>query len=595
LTSSDKQARLSLPPWLVATVGALSALLIAASLGITRLDASLREAMGPKEGYYWTVAQYQIGFLRLQQTLRAAAAGEPIDSEELTRRTAVLVSKTRILTEPSELTAFFHGVPGYSDAAKQLADFESQVVPQLERPAFGRAEAQRALQAFGDMDRTLITLSNDVRLEEINRRDATLQAFLDRRTWLQLAVGAAFLALSLLLIFMYVSRRRFQRAAEERRVALDAERTAKQAMQEAVQAKMQFLGMVSHELRSPLQSIQSALDVLELRGAQANHAKLVPQISRAADALNAQLRDLLTLARGEAGKLEIKPESFDAAELVTGVAEAIRPAAQVKGLALNVQVAPGAVRVVTDPARIGQVLTNLIENAVKYTASGSVDVVLHTIDAAEPRLAISVRDTGPGIPQEFLPKIFAPYRRFGSLGGAEGYGIGLAVVNTVVEHLGGKVGVVSREGEGTTFTVSIPVAVPEQAPKAPTKETARHVLVVDDRSDVRDALVDVISELGIECDEADSAAAGANLLATRVYDAVLIDLDMPVKRGVELASETRRGGLNSDGYFIAISAAEGRAEGSAWPFDAFLQKPIDRQALVQAIGRRDLGSSPMPL
>jgi DNA-binding response OmpR family regulator len=142
----------------------------------------------------------------------------------------------------------------------------------------------------------------------------------------------------------------------------------------------------------------------------------------------------------------------------------------------------------------------------------------------------------------------------------------------------------SEEGSGTQFTVEIPVAMPPSARAEVKQGGSRRLLVVDDREDVLSGLAALAAELGYEVDQALGPAVGANLLAADRYDVVLIDLDMPVKPGRELASETRRGGgPNSTTWIIAFSAASNWPGGDSWPFNAFLAKPLNRHSLTAAI------------
>jgi signal transduction histidine kinase len=372
-------------------------------------------------------------------------------------------------------------------------------------------------------------------------------------------------------------------ATDERLRALEIEK-------QATRAKEQFLTMISHELRSPLSSVSLGLDMLELRAGDNKQTAAVSRIRRAADALELQLRDVLTLASGNQGTLEIRPLAFEAVELIAGVAEEQRAAANAKGLKFEV-VAPAApIHVIADPVRIAQVLRNLVSNAIKYTESGGIRVELQAFDEDSGTLHFKVADTGAGIPAEVLPLVFAPFRRFGSLeGGREGSGIGLAVVQTVLQQLGGTVEVASRAGAGATFTVAIPAML--QPSEIPEDNATQKILVVDDNPDLLNALVSLIAELGYKVDQALGPAAGANLLASTAYDVALIDLDMPIKPGKELAAETRRGGgPNSHAWFIAFTAGTQVAEGTGWPFNAFFQKPVDLRTLRAAIADGIRGS-----
>jgi len=241
---------------------------------------------------------------------------------------------------------------------------------------------------------------------------------------------------------------------------------------------------------------------------------------------------------------------------------------------------------VADGSRIDQVLTNLVVNSVRYTETGEVRLTLHPFDTASSQLHFTVADTGPGIPSDLLPsllepdKLVAPAPRKG-----EGSGIGLAVVRTLVDHLGGTISVNSREGEGTTFDIRIPAELidPNTSTGGPVPDD-RRVLIIDDREDVLTGLTSVINELGYECDRALTTAIAANLLAARRYDAVLIDIQMPGKNGAELAAETRAGkGPNRETRLLGMSAAEVTARYEHGPFDACLTKPIDRNALISAL------------
>jgi two-component system, sensor histidine kinase LadS len=367
--------------------------------------------------------------------------------------------------------------------------------------------------------------------------------------------------------------------------ATDERLRAAEVQKEATRARERFLSMVSHELRSPLASISFGLDMLELRAGDRKQSEAVSRIRRASDSLEGQLRDLLTLASGNQGSLEIRPVAFDATQLVVDYAEDKRSAAEAKKLVFDVAVPDEEMVVIADPVRVGQTLTNLISNAIKYTDSGRIGVVLERLDPDRGLLRFTVTDTGIGIPGAVRPQVFKPFSRFDAMDrGQQGTGIGLAVVKTVVDHLGGTVTVSSEEGSGTQFTVEIPVAMPPSAGAEAKQGGKRRLLVVDDRDDVLTGLAALAAELGYEVDQALGPAVGANLLAADRYDVVLIDLDMPVKPGRELASETRRGGgPNSATWIIAFSAASNGPRGDSWPFDAFLAKPLSRHSLTAAI------------
>ncbi len=295
----------------------------------------------------------------------------------------------------------------------------------------------------------------------------------------------------------------------------------------------------------------------------------------------------------------------------------LEDAAVAKGLSFQVEFPPSPVTVSADPIRIAQVLRNLVENAVRYTSAGHVQVRVEPFvsperieNGARPMpdlrsaeapdassvdgmIRFVVQDRGPGLPPAASERLKSAAVPFAS--SSDGTGIGLFVIRDVLQQLGGSLELQTRvasdpEGQGTTFTVSIPARRVQDDSHDRDRDEPReslNVLVVDDLSDVRDSLSDVTRRLGHVCRAVGSAAEARPLLAGTHFDAVLIDLEMPDTDGHVLATEIRHsGGLNNSSMLILISAAENQASGQAWPFDGFLQKPIDGQALARLIGSR---------
>lgn len=565
--------------WIGILVPAIAAI-FATLWWIHGLERSVWAALGPQEEYYWMAVQYQAALGRVREVVRAAAAGEPVDADEAELRADVLRSRTALLSDPSEFTSNYQQVKGFQAARAQVVSFQESVLPRL-RAALGRRSAAAALlHEFDDHEKLASRLLGDVRTEELQLREAALREYSRRRTLGLLIVGADVSVLVALLLGMLLQVERERRLKQDREAALAAE-------QAAVKAKNLFLGMVSHELRSPLQGIVSGLDLLE---AEAGASRLIQGIRRDAEALNAQLADLLTLAKGEAGRLEVHPQAFEACDLVAGLAERFAEQARAKGLHFAAIVPEEPVFVVADHARIGQCLTNLITNAIKYTGQGRVEVRLFPYDETIRSLRFEVRDTGPGLPAGFNVQDTEPFRRLasGTSKGQAGAGIGLVIVRLIVSHLGGSIAVVTPPGGGTAFRIDIPAEPSGTGEPLPTLGDVVQMLVVDDRPEVLEGLSAVARHSGYQCEQASNAAVAANMLAAKRYDVVLIDLNMPIKRGEDLASETRRGGgCNSRTPMIAISASGDRAPGDARmaPFHAYLSKPIGQRALKEAVGR----------
>lgn len=374
-----------------------------------------------------------------------------------------------------------------------------------------------------------------------------------------------------------------RRLTEEKARLLEAKAEALEQAGRANGQRAQFLSMTSHELRSPLQSLLSTVDLLELR-LKNTAPQEVRRLRSAGEAMDRFLRDLLTLAKGEAGKLEVLPEPFDVHHLVQDIEDEWQPVAQAKGLVFAAAMAAPSGLFVADHSRIAQVLNNLVSNAIKYTDRGRVTLTYNGFDAASGRLRFEVRDTGRGIAADFIPEMFTPFMRRPGEGRTEGAGIGLAIVRTLCDRLDGSIDVSSAEGEGSVFSFSV-AAVPMQDESEPSEKLAQSLLIVDDSPDILESLALVAAELGCSARKANSPVAAINHLAAERFDVVLIDLDMPIKTGHELALEIRRsGGPNAASTLVAVSAStEVQDVGSRWPFDAYLAKPVGIRALRQLL------------
>lgn len=544
----------------------------------------------PQEGFYWSAVQYQIAFGKLrEQLLIAAAAGpglDPVNQAELERRAEVLWSKGKILTEASNTRTLLMAVPGFEQASAEISRFDARLSRDLHKPGFSAADAKEALKELDALDPVVVRLANAARKRELDGRTAMLESLNEREHDSLLFALAGWAVAMGWLGWILLAYRDKQNLAHERLRALDAERVAKEQLQQAVRTKSQFLSMVSHELRSPLQAILSSVDVLELHLPPAERLSAIKRIRRSAMVLGVQLRDLLTIAHGEAGKLEIRPESFEAGALVEDVADIASQPAREKGINFRTSVPDAPVFARADVQRISQVLANLVSNAVKYTAVGEVFLALEPPVQGSDRLVFVVSDTGPGLPERAASRLKAPPSSDEELRPREdGSGIGLTIVKTVVQHLGGTIDVTVTKGAGTRFMVSIPVVL-EDPDAIHTDATANGlVLVVDDRGDISASLVALVRGLGHPCHVADSAAAAAQLLSTDAYETVLIDLDMPVTGGVELARQTRRNpGPNQCAYLVGMSASRRVVEEGL--FDETIDKPIERLRLEWVLAHR---------
>ncbi len=298
------------------TVVVLTGMLVALTMSVLRDDPAAWAAAAPEEGYTCAVAQYQIAFLRLRAELSAEAAGKPVSVAAHKKWAATLAEREVALERSTSDLDFYRQLPDFAEVAAELDRFQKRITTVLAKEDFSREDATAALVDFELLDPTWAKLDHEIKDEQSRRRRETLRSVAARRQLSLWMTGAAWLVYAGLLAALALAARRQRQIRVAQARALDAERQSVQNMQAVLKAKGEFLAAVSHELRSPLQSIRSALDLLELRAVSEDQAVLVTRVQRATNILTTQLRDLLTLAQGDAGKLEVQPERFDACELV---------------------------------------------------------------------------------------------------------------------------------------------------------------------------------------------------------------------------------------------------------------------------------------
>ncbi|HEX8492114.1 MAG TPA: PAS domain S-box protein [Pyrinomonadaceae bacterium] len=387
-------------------------------------------------------------------------------------------------------------------------------------------------------------------------------------------------------------------------------RKIEEAQREAEAAnrlKDEFLATLSHELRTPLTAVLGWARML--RGGQLDEktaARALEVIERNAEAQQRLVEEVLDVSRIITGKLHLSVRPVELVPVVEAAVDVVRPAAEAKGIEMEVSVATDAGLVSGDPDRLQQVVWNLLTNAVKFTdKGGKVEVRL---ERSGSNVMVKVRDTGIGIPTEFLPHVFDRFRQADASTKREhgGLGLGLAVVRHLVEQHGGTVAAESEgENRGATFVIELPVSAmklkseengaetdngggsPRRNSRAPSLGGVR-VLVVDDHADSRELLSLVLGDYGAKVLTASSVKEALELLRRERIDVLVSDIGMPFEDGYDLIRKVRSLSATEGGSMPALALTayadeRDRKRALSSGFQQHLSKPIEPSELIAAV------------
>jgi PAS domain S-box-containing protein len=354
-------------------------------------------------------------------------------------------------------------------------------------------------------------------------------------------------------------------------------------------AKDEFLATLSHELRNPLGAIANAVAALDRRpAAEAASERLRQIIDRQTRHLARLVDDLLDVARAAAGKIALHIQPVDLSDVAASCVGSLRASGRAERLRVGFRAE--SVMVNADATRLAQIITNMLDNAVKFTpAGGAVDV---TVVREERAAVLRVRDTGVGIEPAMLPRIFELFAQAEqpmdrSVGGL---GIGLTLSHRLVEMHGGTITAASEgAGRGAEFTVRLPVAVdtmPEPTPAVPGAERSRSILIVEDNDDARESLRLLLEALGHRVVAAADGQEGVTLAQLHHPEVALIDLGLPGLDGYEVARALRATPAGKRITLVAVTGygqAEDRQRSKEAGFDAHLVKPVSQALLSRLI------------
>ena len=401
------------------------------------------------------------------------------------------------------------------------------------------------------------------------------------------------IALAMLLTYVAASARANIRSAAK----LEA---AQRSAEAANDAKSAFLAMMSHELRTPLNGVLGMARALGQSQMTSRQQGQVNTILRSGDDLMAILNDILDLSKIEAGRMDLEVAPFDLRALGGQAIELWAEQAAAKGVALTCDVAPGLpVHLLGDEARVRQIVLNLVSNALKFTPSGTVRLVIEAETSAAGGfgggVSIRVTDSGIGMTAEQLAALFRPYaqaeastaRVFG------GTGLGLSICRTLAERMGGEIGAESAPGQGSTFHVRLPLpAAAAPRPASPATQATQNlstvrILVTDDNPINLAVARAVLEAVGAKVETAGDGAEALGRLRIEAFDLVLMDVNMPRMDGIQAVRHIRAGEAGRpDLPVIALTADAMAGEADrllTLGFDAVQPKPLEPAALIAAI------------
>ena len=565
------------------------------------------------ENTIWAAAQTEIELARTLAQLAPLAAGNRAGSgPSLPLQFDLLWSRAQ-LYRSGALAAALQSQPGvkasFDRFQADLTNADTFVKP---ADAGDREAALRMLELLTPhreaiRELTMTSLNNDRKeREELSRNHDLLQQQLSRFG------SAAAILLGFLLLYLLFSERRARSLLNDAKSAQAQMQKAQARSEEqasqmellarkattASKAKTEFLAMMSHDIRTPLNAIIGLSEIMNRDETDARKRQYIETILRASDSLLSLINDILDLTRLEAGKLSLSPGEFSPEELVREVMDVTEVLARQNRNAISVEIDPDLpAALIGDRDRIRQVLMNLVGNANKFTVNGRVSIQLRCKRRRTGVVTVrfSVCDNGRGISESLQKRLFQPFEQGEDSRDARGgsTGLGLAISERLVRMMGGSIGLESEPGKGSTFSFELDLAFAEATSAALPNKAKQELnlagldlLVVDDTPANLLVAESMLQRLGARTVTAASGEEAVEIAKQRRFDIVVLDVLMPGMDGPTAMACMRDSGMCADAAFVAMTAysmPKDKARLIQAGFDAYIAKPVRMKQLGSAL------------